>query len=72
MILMPTMTARFFSASFTSVVSLVPNPMPNPMIGPMSGEINIAPMITGMEFTFNPTDAMIIAKKRIKTFGPRK
>ena len=72
MILMPTITAKFFNASFTSVMSFVPKPMPNPMIGPINGEINIAPIITGMEFTFNPTDAMIIAKKRMNTFGPRK
>ena len=67
-----TITIRFLRELRISWVSLVPRPRPNPMIGPISGEISIAPMMTGMELTFRPTDAMMMAVPRIQTFGPRK
>ncbi len=41
------------------------------MMGPMSGEINMAPITTAVEFTFNPTDAMRIAQTRINMLVPR-
>ena len=41
-------------------------------MGPITGEINIAPIITGMEFRFRPTLAIIIAQARMKTVIPRK
>ena len=44
---------------------------PMPMIGPISGEISIAPMITAVEFTLRPTDAMMIENARIQALGPR-
>ena len=44
--------------------------MPIPKIGDINGEINMAPMITAVEFTFNPMDAIKIAKIRIHRFGP--
>ena len=72
MMLMATMTRKFFSAFFISSVSLVPMPSPKPMIGPMTGEMSIAPMMTGMELTFRPMAAMMMAQARIMTFGPRK
>ena len=31
----------------------------------MSGDMSIAPMITGMEFTFSPTEAITIATNRM-------
>ena len=34
--------------------------------------MSIAPIMTGMEFTLRPTDAMMIAIARIQAFGPRK
>ena len=63
---------RFFSESLISAVSLVPRPRPSPKIGPMSGDMSMAPMITGMEFTLRPTDAIMMENTRIQTFGPRK
>ena len=41
------------------------------MIGPISGETNMAPIITAVELTFNPTDAITIAKTKIQTLTPR-
>ena len=51
---------------------MIPSPKPIPNIGPMSGDMSIAPMMTGMEFTFKPTDAMMMAKARIHALGPLK
>ena len=39
-------------------------------MGPITGDMSIAPMMTGMELTFRPTDAMIIAQARMKTLCP--
>ena len=35
------------------------------MIGPISGEMSIAPMMTAVELTFRPREAMKMAKMRI-------
>ena len=51
-------------------MSLIPRPRPN--IGPIRGDMSMAPMMTGMELTFNPTDAMIMATARIHALGPLK
>ena len=65
-------TTKFFMAFFTNSLSCVPNPRPKPMMGPMTGEINMAPMMTGMELTFRPTEAMMMAQAKMKTLVPRK
>ena len=70
--LMATIMAKFLSASFRSGRSFVPIPNPSPRIGPIRGEINIAPIMTGIELRFNPTDAMTMAQVRMKTFWPLK
>ena len=59
------MIPRFLSDCKSRSVSLVPKPIPKPIIGLISGEISMAPMITGMELTFKPTEAMTIATKRM-------
>ena len=41
------------------------------MIGPINGEMSIAPMMTAVEFTFSPAEAMTMENARIQTFGPR-
>jgi hypothetical protein len=41
-------------------------------MGPITGEINMAPMMTGMELTFKPTEAMMIAQARMNTLVPLK
>ncbi|MFC2490661.1 MAG: glycoside hydrolase family 25 protein, partial [Prevotella sp.] len=43
-----------------------------PMIGPIKGEISMAPMITAVELTFNPKEAMKIAKINIHSCAPWK
>ena len=67
-----TITPKFLRDSLMRAVSLVPRPRPKPRIGPIRGDMSIAPMMTGMELRFSPTDAMMIAQARMKTFGPRK
>ena len=71
-ILMTTITLKFFNDSFTKRLSSVPRPNPKPKIGPITGETNMAPMMTGMELTFKPTEAIIMAHAKIKTLVPRK
>jgi hypothetical protein len=41
-------------------------------MGPITGEINIAPMMTGMELTFKPTEAIMMAQAKMKTLVPLK
>ena len=68
---MATITNRFLKASLSRSRSFVPIARPTPMIGPISGEMSIAPMTTAVEFTFRPTEAMMMENARIHTFGPR-
>ena len=42
------------------------------MMGPISGDMSIAPMITAVELTFSPSEAMKIAVIRIHRLAPRK
>jgi hypothetical protein len=70
--LMATITLKFFNEFLTKRLSSVPRPKPKPKIGPITGETNMAPMITGMELTLRPTEAMIIAQAKMKTLVPRK
>lgn len=63
---------RFLIPYRTILKSEIPTPRPIPTIGPISGDISMAPMITAVEFTFNPTEAMIIAKMRVHRLDPRK
>ena len=69
-ILITTITRKFSIESLTSRLSRMPRPNPKPSIGPMTGDMSIAPMMTGMELTFNPTDAMMIAQARMNTLCP--
>ena len=43
---------------------------PIPTIGPISGEISMAPIITAVELTFRPIDAMNIAHAKIQRLAP--
>jgi hypothetical protein len=52
--------------------SLIPRPNPIPIIGPIKGDINIAPIITAVEFTFSPSEAIKMAKIRIQRLVPLK
>ena len=42
------------------------------MIGPIKGEINIAPIITAVEFTFKPNEAINMAQMSIQRLAPLK
>ena len=70
--LMATMMSRLRIESLMSDMSLVPRPRPTPKIGPIRGDMSMAPMMTGMELTFSPTEAMTIEKARIHALGPLK
>jgi len=50
--------------------SAIPRANPIPMIGPISGEISIAPIITAVELTFKPKDAINTAKISIQRLEP--
>ena len=43
---------------------------PSPRMGPNSGEISIAPITTGVEFAFKPTDAIKIEQISIQAVVP--
>ena len=66
-----TITSRFRPAALSRSKSLVPRAKPAPMIGPMSGEMSMAPIITAVEFTLRPTEAITMEKARIHTLVPR-
>ena len=52
--------------------SAVPIAKPIPMIGPISGEMSIAPIMTAVELTLSPKEAMKIARISIHKFAPWK
>jgi len=68
--LMRTITAKFQSERLNKRESLIPTATPIPLIGPISGDINMAPIITAVEFTFKPTDATTIAQANSQAFAP--
>ena len=61
---------KLFKERFISSKSFIPTESPTPIIGPINGEINIAPIITAVEFTFNPNDAIKMANIRIHRLAP--
>ena len=67
----PAATPRLMRDLRTVPASLIPTPNPNPMMGPMSGEINMAPMTTAVESTFNPMLAMTMENTKIQRLKPR-
>ena len=70
--LMSVATAKLRQAFLKSSMSLMPMASPIPMIGPMSGDISMAPMMTAVELTFRPNDAMKMAKMSTHRLAPRK
>ena len=65
-------TARWVKALRSRSRSLVPMASPMAMMGPMRGEMSMAPMMTAVEFTLSPREAMKVAKMRIQSDAPRK
>ena len=63
--------AKFFSDFLNNSKSNIPRLNPAPKIGPINGEISMAPIITAVELTFNPTDAMMMAQAKIHKLDPR-
>jgi len=64
--------SKFPNDFFKSSKSYIPKAKPDATIGPIKGEISIAPIITAVEFTFNPTDATKIAQAKIQRLAPEK
>ena len=64
------MNPKLRSERFISSKSLIPTESPIPIIGPINGEINIAPIITAVELTFSPNDAMKVANTNTHRFVP--
>ena len=50
----------------------MPRARPMPRIGPIKGEINMAPMITAVELTLSPNEAIKMAKTSTQRLAPRK
>ena len=48
----------------------MPNESPMPIIGPIRGEMSMAPIITAVEFTLSPIDAIKTEQTRIHTLAP--
>ena len=69
-ILKTTITKKFTKEFFSVSISLVAIEKPSPRIGPNSGEINIAPITTGVESAFKPTDAISIEQISIQAVVP--
>ena len=50
----------------------MPTAKPIPLIGPIKGEMSMAPIITAVELTFKPNEAMKTAKISTQRFAPWK
>ena len=42
-----------------------------PIMGPMSGDMSMAPMITAVELVLRPSEAMNMARMRMRMLVPR-
>ena len=70
--LIPTMMPQLINDLRNRSLSVMPIAKPIPRMGPISGEISMAPMMTAVELTFSPTEAMMMAQAKIQTVGPLK
>jgi|GEM_PF-7004080 len=61
---------RFINDLRKVSMSLIAIDIPKPKIGPINGEINMAPITTAVEFTFNPMEAINTAKIKIHAVAP--
>ena len=68
--LMDTIIRKFSIDSLTRRLSWMPRPKPKPWMGPITGEMSMAPIMTGIELTFSPTEAIMIAQARMNTLCP--
>ena len=50
--------------------SAIPRANPIPMIGPISGDMSMAPIMTAVELTFKPNEAMKMAKISTQRVAP--
>lgn len=62
--------SRFLNDFLIKGKSYCAVPSPTPRIGPISGEMSIAPMITAVELTFKPIEAMSVAKIKVHRLTP--
>jgi len=65
-----TITEKLISDFLRVSKSLIAIDKPKPKIGPINGEISIAPITTGIELAFNPTEATNIEHTSIQALGP--
>ena len=65
-----TITIKFINEFFSVSISFVAIENPSPRMGPNSGDINMAPITTGVEFAFKPTDAINIEQISIQAVVP--
>ena len=65
-----TITIKLIKEFLSVSISFVAIEKPSPRIGPKSGEINIAPITTGVEFAFKPTDAIKIEQINTQAVVP--
>ena len=63
----PVATPKLLADLLNKVKSLIPTDSPIPKMGPINGEINIAPIITAVLFTFKPIEAIKIEQIKIYT-----
>ena len=70
--LMSVATPKFLAARRRRSRSLMPMASPMPMIGPMRGDMSIAPMMTAVELTFSPSEAVKMAKMSTQRLAPLK
>ena len=63
---------KFLNERLSSLTSFVPAERPIPIMGPIRGEISIAPIITAVEFTLSPIEAINIEQIKIQILGPLK
>ena len=69
--LITTITKKFVTELLKVCKSFVEIEYPSPSIGPIRGEISIAPITTGVELAFKPTDAINIEQTKIHAVVPR-
>ena len=68
--LMTVATRKLVADRLNRLMSLIPTAKPMPMMGPIKGEMSMAPMMTAVELTFRPNEAMKMANINIQSCAP--
>ena len=70
--LMRVATPKFLAALFSNGRSSIAMANPMPIMGPINGDMSMAPMMTAVEFTFRPREAMNMANINTHRLAPLK